>query len=353
MVEEHDQNQHGQEQGSDNSYDELSLDGKGFNALNDAQDNTLVNENDPLQEDAVQNANVQSTNRETFEKTIASVSVPEEVVIDEGKVEREDHKIERVDDSVDVAFANVDPSFGPEEGEAEEDELPPEEEDARSVEERELSEDEPPTFPEEVGNNDAGAPVQAANEEIVPQEDEDTEEPEEEIIEDPVYNADARELDISFNNGVEDTRLKIDLELSGNDQDGGNETTTVQIKGVPDGFSFEDGAGNTIGTLSNGIWTFTEEEVEDVYAVPTQHYSGDADWTFSVNVREAGGDTFTKEYEETLHFEAVADAPTLAADDVADMENTWIDMDITTALVDADGSESLSVYIADVPDGVS
>ena len=28
-------------------------------------------------------------------------------------------------------------------------------------------------------------------------------------------------------------------------------------------------------------------------------------------------------------------------------------MDITTALVDADGSESLSVYIADVPDGVS
>ena len=80
---------------------------------------------------------------------------------------------------------------------------------------------------------------------------------------------------------------------------------------------------------------------------------GDADWTFSVNVREAGGDTFTREYEETLHFEAVADAPTLAADDVAGMENTWIDMDITTALVDADGSESLSVYIADVPDGVS
>ncbi|WP_417784369.1 hypothetical protein, partial [Terasakiella pusilla] len=55
----------------------------------------------------------------------------------------------------------------------------------------------------------------------------------------------------------------------------------------------------------------------------------------------------------TAHFEAVADTPTLSVEDSAGMENTWIDVDITSALVDADGSESLKVYIADAPDGVN
>ncbi len=351
MVDEYGQDQDIQEQGGDSAYDELSLAGKGFNSLDDAQDNTLVNGSDPSQEDAVQNANVQSTNRETYETTLAGARAPEEVIIDEAEVEREDHNVERVDDSVGVAFDNVTPSFVPEREGGAEEEAAPQEEVNQPVDERIVPQDEPPVFPEEAEDN--GVQAAAAPEEILPQEEDSPEDPEEEIIEDPVYNADERELDISFNNGVEDTRLKIDLELSGDDLDGGSETVTVQIEGVPNGFSFQDSAGDPIGTLSSGVWTFSEDEIEDVYAIPKEHYSGDADWTFRINVREAGGDTFSREYDETVHFEAVADAPTLAADDVAGMENTWIDMDITTALVDADGSESLSVYIADVPDGVS
>lgn len=46
-------------QNTDTSYDELSLDGKGFSSLGDAEDNTLINNQDPMQEDAVHNANVQ------------------------------------------------------------------------------------------------------------------------------------------------------------------------------------------------------------------------------------------------------------------------------------------------------
>ncbi|WP_417790419.1 hypothetical protein [Terasakiella pusilla] len=338
-------------QNTDTSYDELSLDGKGFSSLGDAEDNTLINNQDPMQEDAVHNANVQGSNRQMEDRRDDAGNSEQDVVKDDVNVVKDDFKVEGLDDSVSVEFDNVQPAFAPGEGDNADEEEGQKGEIERSSE---LPED-PRELPEELfeGRDESRGPQNAADAplpEEVPEEDEPTPEPEEEII----LEAQARGLEIDIQPGIEDNRLYLDLDITGSDGDGGSETVNLTITNVPDGFTFENAAGDSIGQLSGGIWTFTEEEVKDLYAVPREHYSGDMDWTFSVVVTETtSGDTATTTETLEVHFEAVADKPPLSVEDSAGMENTWIDVDITSALVDADGSESLKVYIADAPDGVT
>ena len=179
-------------------------------------------------------------------------------------------------------------------------------------------------------------------------------------------DADAPTISVTNARGPEDTAIALDIRPVLTDSDG-SESLNVLITDVPEGAVFKDSSGNSVGERvniapdgslvpdANGThWSFDNNEWQDLTITPPLH--SDVDFTLDLTIRStesANGDYAEINTTLDVVVDAVTDAPTLAANDVAGMENTWIDMDITTALVDADGSESLSVYIADVPDGVS
>ena len=55
----------------------------------------------------------------------------------------------------------------------------------------------------------------------------------------------------------------------------------------------------------------------------------------------------------TVSVEADADAPVLTVDDASGLEDTAIGLDLSASLTDTDGSETLSITVANVPDGAS
>jgi PKD repeat protein len=84
-------------------------------------------------------------------------------------------------------------------------------------------------------------------------------------------------------------------------------------------------------------------------------YTPDADFagtdTFTYTVKDSGG-LVSRTATVTVTVAAVADAPALtAAPSASGAENTAIPLDVSAALVDLDGSESLSVTIVGVPAG--
>ncbi|GAA0590707.1 hypothetical protein [Caenispirillum bisanense] len=152
--------------------------------------------------------------------------------------------------------------------------------------------------------------------------------------------------------GVEDLAIRLNITVGTNDTDGGNETLTVIIRGVPNGFSFTDGGGAAVGSaMGGGAWLIPTDKLADLWFVRPEHYSGEVPLVVEVTSREVTGHTSTVSTPLTVQIEAVADAPDLSAVDSAGTENEWIALSVNSALVDADGSETLTVYITDVPPG--
>jgi len=337
-------------QNQDTSYDELSLDGQGFSALEDAEDNSLVNQQDPLQEDAVQNANVQGSNRHINHNNEGAAEGQQEVIQDDVNIIEDDFRIERLDDNVNVDFENIQPAFNSDE-EGDDDEEAASQADIETLIDPtpEDIENPAPVFEGDGGESATGATFTSpTTPEFIPtpipaREDDEI-----------ILEAQGRTLEIDIQNGVEDNRLLIDIDILGGDGDGGSETVVITIENVPDGFSFQNAAGVAVGKLNGNIWTFTPDELKDLYAVPGEHYSGDQDWNITATVTETtSGDVASTTETISVHFEAVADQAPLSVSDSAGMENTWIDVDINSALVDADGSETIAIYVADAPDGVT
>lgn len=100
-------------------------------------------------------------------------------------------------------------------------------------------------------------------------------------------------------------------------------------------------AGNT--------WTLT-----GLRYFPDEHLAEDVDYSISVDTQDAaGGSVRTLTSAGFIAIEAVADAPALIVAPAAGMENTAISLSVSSVLTDLDGSESLAVYIGDVPAGAT
>ena len=85
------------------------------------------------------------------------------------------------------------------------------------------------------------------------------------------------------------------------------------------------------------------------FFVPNNDFSGVA--TFDVQVDDGLGATDTATV--TITVDPDADAPTLSVLDAAGLEDAGIALDVSAALSDTDGSETLSVTISDIPAGAS
>lgn len=327
--------------------DQLHIAGQGFEALDDGTD-TGGDAPAGQTDDPFLNASVQSGRRNTFEQMLGGQPPEGSTVADQPQVQTDPYQGSDPDNLVEAAFEapqpgrapgdglpEIDPPEGTPPGTApppEPDQPPPEEE----VPPLGVAEDTP----------EEGAPAGPAALTGDGPPDPPTETPE---LPEPIPpEAEPVSLTISPADGIEDEPLKLDLEIVSQDEDG-TEVQTVTIANVPDGFSFVDGAGNPVGSQSGDAWTFDGTDVGDLWLVRPEHWSGDLEFDVSVVSTERNGDTST--YSDTIgvHVEAVADAPVLNAEDLALTEGEPIPLDITAQLVDADGSETLGVYLTGLP----
>ena len=126
---------------------------------------------------------------------------------------------------------------------------------------------------------------------------------------------------------VEDTRAVFDVLSNDTDQDG----DSLQIIAVDD--------------PTHGTATIVDNKI--VYLADT-NWSGVESFTYRVADGTGGFDTATI----TVDVEAVADAPTLSATAGAGASVNEVVVDITSALVDTDGSESYWLTLSGIPDDV-
>ena len=145
--------------------------------------------------------------------------------------------------------------------------------------------------------------------------------------------------------GTEDTAIALDIASALADSDG-SETLSITVSGMPAGASLSAGIDN-----GDGSWTLTAAQIAGLTLTPPADSDGDFTLTVTATSTEAnGGDTASTVATFDVTVNADADAPTLTASADNGLAGTPIALDITAALTDLDGSETLgNVVISGMP----
>ncbi|MCP5366703.1 MAG: hypothetical protein H6906_04225, partial [Hyphomicrobiales bacterium] len=161
-------------------------------------------------------------------------------------------------------------------------------------------------------------------------------------------DADAPTLTVGDLTGTEDTAIALNIAAALTDTDG-SESLSITISGVPAGATLSAGTNN-----GGGTWTLTPAQLAGLTLTPPANSDADFQLTVTATSTEArGGDTATTLGTINVNVAPDADAPTLTVSDVSGTEDTAIALNITSALTDTDGSESLSITISGVPSGAA
>ena len=130
-----------------------------------------------------------------------------------------------------------------------------------------------------------------------------------------------------------------------------SETLSIEISDIPTGAVLS--AGGTPITVTDGSATLTAAQLESLTITPPE----DSDTDFTLNVtatvtkEDGSSESISTELDVTV--DAIADAPTVTVADATGNEDSTIALDITSALGDTDGSESLSIEIGGIPTGAT
>src|SRR5262249_46849398 len=134
----------------------------------------------------------------------------------------------------------------------------------------------------------------------------------------------------------------------------GSESLTVHVAAVPLGATLSDGTHTFTATVGNTVANVTGWTLGSLTVTPPSN--SDVDFTLTVSAtstESSNGDSATTTASLPVTVIAVADAPTLAVAPAAGNEDTAISLSVSPALVDTDGSESLTVQIAGIPVGAT
>jgi hypothetical protein len=126
----------------------------------------------------------------------------------------------------------------------------------------------------------------------------------------------------------------------------GSETLTISILGIPEGARLSHGT-----RQSDGSWSVPAADLAQLSLTPPEHFSGPIALTLRATTQESStGQTATVETTFRVQVEAVADAPAVTVMDVRGSEDTPVSLTgLGGALIDRDGSESLSFVLSGVP----
>lgn len=152
--------------------------------------------------------------------------------------------------------------------------------------------------------------------------------------------------DVSGNGstGFENTPVNLTINLSA---DPDATSTYIVIGNIPTGAILSAGIDNHDST-----WTLTPAQLIGLTMTPPPYYSGDINLSVTA-VSTGNGQTLSDTAIITVEIEGVATTPLLTAQSAAGLEDTAIPLTITAALIDTDGSENLSLLVAQVPPGAT
>ena len=168
--------------------------------------------------------------------------------------------------------------------------------------------------------------------------------------------------------GGADHRIDLNISASLNDTDGGSETlSNVTISAIPAGSALFDSANNELSvnfdaTTGLGEINLAAGQLAGLQIDPPENSSVDFELKISATSTENNGSSATTNATLKVTVDALADKPNLDVgtstdqDDAAEVsgaENSAITLDITSSLVDTDGSETLSVEISGIPTGAT
>jgi Ca2+-binding RTX toxin-like protein len=158
---------------------------------------------------------------------------------------------------------------------------------------------------------------------------------------------DAPNLTVTDPTGAEDTAIALNITAALADA-AGSESLAITISGVPAGATLSAGTDN-----GDGTWTLTQAQITGLTITPPADSSVDFQLTITATATEIDGDTAYTTATLDVAVSGVADAPGLTVSDASGTEGSPIALDITSALSDVDGSESLSVMVSGVPAGAT
>lgn len=145
--------------------------------------------------------------------------------------------------------------------------------------------------------------------------------------------------------GVEDGAVSLDIRAGLTDSD---ERLSIRIAGVPEGASLSAGT-----RLEDGSWSLTADQLDGLGLALAPDSDADFDLRVTATSTTARGAIAVAESVIHVDVAGVADVPTLSVSDAAGSEDAPVQLEIGAALRDADGSESLAIRIAGVPEGAT
>ncbi len=161
--------------------------------------------------------------------------------------------------------------------------------------------------------------------------------------------ADAPVVTVQNVTGNEDTAIRIPITAALADVDGSESITGITVSGVPNGATLSAGTNN-----GNGTWTLTPAQLSELRITPPANSDADFSLTVRATSTEAAGGTATTTATFNVTVTAVADAPAVTVQNVTGAEDTVIALNLTAALADTDGSESItSITLSGLPTGAT
>ncbi|MBO1907015.1 hypothetical protein KHP60_21120 [Microvirga sp. 3-52] len=157
--------------------------------------------------------------------------------------------------------------------------------------------------------------------------------------------SDAPLVDTVDASGWEDKSIGLSLSAALTDTDG-SEVLSVSIIGVPAGASLSHGS-----RAADGSWQVDPDDLADLSILPPENYSGTIDLTLRATSLSPNGVTATTDSPFKVHVEAIADTPDVSVHDAATKEDQPIALNLSSALIDTDGSEVLSLVVEGLPAG--
>ena len=168
------------------------------------------------------------------------------------------------------------------------------------------------------------------------------------IFDPPDLSASDTTLEVEAASGQEDTAIALDIEAALTDLDG-SETLSIEIAGLPTGATLSAGTVNPDGTV-----TLTPEQLDGLTLTPPAN--SDADFSLEItatSTESASGATSSTTLTLPVTVTADADTPSISVEAGSGAEDSAIALDISSALTDTDGSETLSITIDNIPEGAS
>ncbi|MBP2228765.1 putative component of type VI protein secretion system [Azospirillum agricola] len=146
--------------------------------------------------------------------------------------------------------------------------------------------------------------------------------------------------------GSEDQPIALTIGVAAGDIDGSESITGLVVSGLPTGATLNRGT-----SLGNGSYSLTTADLVGLTMTPPANYAGTLALTVTATAKDGTAASASASGTLSVTVKPVADAPSLTVADVTVHQGHDASLSIGAALLDADGSEVLSVVVAGLPAG--